>query len=159
MQESVINFISTAAEKMRGQKLIAKALNLFIEMNLFKEKGLYTNSATVKILPTDSTRELIGHAFRLLQAIFKSGYGYRKSGVNLLGLQPQEGETPRLFGDDEYRSDRELMTVLDKLNAKYGRQTVRFGLGAKKHVKWQMSRNHLSPSYTTNFDQVLRVSM
>lgn len=97
LAESVRNFVSTAADKMRRQKLVANAINLFIETNRFREKGLYTNSATIKIQPTDSTRELIGYAIQVLQRIYKSGYGYRKSGVILLGLQPVEGETPRLL--------------------------------------------------------------
>lgn len=159
MQESVINFLSTAAEKMRGQRLIATSLNLFIETNLFREKGLYTNSSTIKIMPTDSTRELIHHAMRILDAIYKPGYGYRKSGVILLGLQPREGETRRLFRDNEYMEDRELMAAIDAINAKYGRKTVRFGLAQEDHTSWQMSRNHLSPCFTTNVEQLLRVQV
>lgn len=157
--ESVINFVSTAAEKMRRGQLVANAISLFIETNLFKEKGLYSNSATLKVQPTDSTRELISYAMRILRALYRPGFGYRKSGVILLGLQPVEAETTRLFGEDEYRADRGLMTVIDAVNAKYGRHTIRFGLAAKDHKSWQMSRNHLSPHYTTDIDQILRVCM
>lgn len=159
MVESVINFVSNAAEKMRRQQLVTNAISLFIETNLFKEKGLYANSATLKIQPSDSTRELIGYALRILRAIYKTGFGYRKSGVVLLGLQPIEGETRRLFDEAEYLADRELMSVIDAVNAKYGRQTIRFGLAAASYKSWQMARNHLSPSYTTNVDQILRVRL
>jgi DNA polymerase V len=157
MTESVINYLSTAAEKMRRQRLIATALNLFIETNRFREKGLYVNSLTTKITPTDSTRELIGHALRLLNAIYKPGYGYRKSGVILLGLQPRTSETKRLFNDDGYLRDRGLMGAVDTLNEKYGRHTVRFGIPIKRETKWHMNRNHLSPCYTTDIDQILTV--
>jgi DNA polymerase V len=157
MTESVINYLSTAAAKMRRHRLIATALNLFIETNRFREKGLYVNSLTAKISPTDSTRELIAHALRLLNAIYKPGYGYRKSGVILLGLQPRTSETKRLFNDDGYLRDRGLMGAVDTLNEKYGRQTVRFGIPIKRETNWHMNRNYLSPCYTTDIDQILRV--
>jgi DNA polymerase V len=142
---------------MRRQRLIATALNLFIETNRFREKGLYVNSLTMKISPTDSTRELINHALRLLATLYKPGYGYRKSGVILLGLQPVTSETRRLFSDELYLRDKELMKAMDTINEKHGRQTLRFGIPIKRETKWHMNRNHLSPCYTTDIDQILRV--
>lgn len=158
MTESLINFVSTAAEKMRRQRLVTNAVTVFVQTNLFKEKGLYSNSVTAKVNPTDSTRELIAGAIRLLRTIYKQGFAYRKSGVLLLGLQPRESETKRLFDETEYLRDRKLMETLDGLNHKYGRQTVRFGMPAGKHVNWPMSRNHLSPAYTTDLRQAIRVA-
>lgn len=159
LTESVISYLSTAAEKMRKHYLIATALNLFIETNRFRAKGLYVNSLTTKIAPTDSTRELIGHALRLLNAIYKPGFGYRKSGVILLGLQPRKSETRRLFNDELYLRDRDLMKVVDAINEKHGRQTVRFGMPIKRETNWQMNRNYLSPCYTTEIAQVLTVNL
>lgn len=159
MTESVITYLSTAAEKMRRQRLVTNAIQLFVETNLFKEKGLYTNSATIKITPTDSTRELIGHALRILHAIYKPGYAYRKSGVVLLGLQPNKAQTKRLFDDDLYLRDRELMRTLDRLNDKQGRATVRFGMPIKRETAWHMNRNYLSPGYTTDINSILRISI
>ncbi len=158
LTESVITFISTAAEKMRRQELITNAVQLFIETKRFKEKGLYANSATLKVAPTDSTRELIGVALRILRSIYKPGFGYRKSGVMLIGLQPREAETPRLFHDDIYLRDRKLMDAIDRLNEKHGRQTLRFGLPIKRETAWKMNRNYLSPNYTTSIGDLLRVS-
>lgn len=157
MTESIINHLSTAAEKMRRQHLITNAVSLFIETNLFKAKGLYSNSVTVKVNPTDSTRELISLVMRMLDAIYKPGFGYRKSGVILLGLQPATSETKRLFDEDRYLRDKGLMATLDAINCKHGRSTVRFGMPAKHHKSWQMARNHLSPQYTTDIEQILRV--
>ncbi|CAN5520104.1 Y-family DNA polymerase [soil metagenome] len=156
LTDSVTNFLSIAAEKMRRSKLVANAVNLFIETNRFKEKGLYTNSLTAKIDPTDSTRELLVHVLRLLRAIYKPGFAYRKSGVVLLGLQPQTSETRRLFTESNYLKDRKLMSAIDSLNAKHGRHTVRFGLPIKREKAWHMNRNYLSAHYTTNIEQILR---
>lgn len=157
MADSLISFLSSAAEKMRRQRLTTNAISVFVETNLFKEKGVYTNSATLKIQPTDSTLELIPPALRILQAIYKARYGYRKSGVLLLGLAPVEGETKRLFCDEDYQADRDLMLTIDAINQKYGRHTVRFGMPVKRMTNWHMNRNYLSPLFTTDLDQVLRI--
>jgi DNA polymerase V len=159
MADSLISFLSSSAEKMRRQQLTTNAISVFVETNLFKEKGVYTNSATLKIQPTDSTLELIPFALRILQTIYKPRYGYRKSGVLLLGLTPVEGETKRLFSDEDYQADRELMMTVDALNQKYGRHTVRFGVPVKRMKSWHMNRNHLSPSFTTDINQILSVEM
>lgn len=157
LSESVIAYLSTASEKMRRARLVTSALNLFIETNRFREKGLYCNSATTKINPTDSTRELISHALRLLRGIYKPGFAYRKSGVILLDLQPVLGETKRLFNDGDYLRDRKLMSAIDAINFKHGRQFVRFGMPIKRQKNWHMNRNYLSAGYTTNLEQILRI--
>ncbi|MGI8811276.1 MAG: Y-family DNA polymerase [Pyrinomonadaceae bacterium] len=158
MSEAIITYTSTAAEKMRRQQLVTNAIQIFTETNRFKETGRYSNSATIKISPTDSTRELVGHALSVLRHIYKAGFGYRKSGVILLGLQPKVSESRRLFNDGRYIKDRHLMTAIDGLNQKYGRQTVRFGIPIKREKSWQMNRHHLSPSYTTNSNDILRIT-
>jgi len=159
LADSVIQFVSTAAEKMRKQRLTASSVGVFIETNRFKEKGLYTNSASMKIQPTDSTLELIPHVMRILDRIYKDGYGYRKSGVLLNGLTPVEGETKRLYDDEEYQADRALMESIDKLNAKHGRNTVRFGLSASKSSRWKMNRSFLSENFTTSMADIIRIRM
>ncbi len=159
LADSVVAYLSTAAEKMRRQRLTTNAIGVFIETNLFRDKGVYSNSATLKVQPTDSTLELIPLALRLLRSIYKPGYGYRKSGVLLLGLQPAESETRRLFGDAVYQADKSLLQAIDAINIKHGRKTVRFGLSRNRNPNWQMARNHLSDGFTTNRDQILRITL
>lgn len=159
LADSLVQFVSTAAEKMRKQRLTASSASVFIETNRFKEKGLYTNSASMKIQPTDSTLELIPYVLRILDQIYRPGYAYRKSGVLLNGLTPVEGETKRLYDDEEYQADRALMESIDKLNAKHGRNTIRFGLSAKKSSRWKMNRSFLSENFTTSMADVLRIRM
>ena len=156
LTESVVNHLSTAAEKLRRSRLVANALNLFIRTNKFKDRGYYANSVTIKVNPTDSTRELIGYVLSLLRAIYRPGFGYRKSGVILLGLQPTAGETRRLFEDESLLRDRQLLNSVDRINAKHGRRTVHFGAPHARTKNWHMSRNHLSRAFTTDLDQVLR---
>ncbi len=75
--DSVIHFVSIAVEKMRKHQLTTSATSVFIETNLFREKGQYSNSSSMKLQSTDSTLELIPHAMRILKAIYKPGMEIR----------------------------------------------------------------------------------
>ncbi len=77
----------------------------------------------------------------------------------MLGLTPVEGETKRFYDDDEYQADRKLRAAIDNLNENTGRNTIRFGLPAKRSVRWNMNRNFLSDNYTTSIADILRVRM
>jgi hypothetical protein len=55
-------------------------------------------------------------------------------------------------------STQSATAVIDLLNEKHGRQTVRFGMPIKREATWKMNRNFLSPAYTTNFSQILCVN-
>jgi DNA polymerase V len=50
----------------------------------------------------------------------------------------------------------QVMDVLDEINAKWGRGTLR-PAGVPLEPAWGMKREMLSPSYTTRWDQLWRV--
>jgi DNA polymerase V len=49
-----------------------------------------------------------------------------------------------------------LMRTIDRLNLRFGRDTVMFAAAGIRRP-WQMSREFLSPRYTTVWDELLRV--
>jgi len=59
----------------------------------------------------------------------------RKIGVTLSGLTPVSEEQPDLFGwtpaSDEHAGRLKLSDALDRLNARYGRDTVSIGAAAR----------------------------
>lgn len=46
------------------------------------------------------------------------------------------------------------MAVLDSLNDKYGRGTLKHGAEGTKR-EWRLNRQRLSPLYTTNIDDII----
>jgi DNA polymerase V len=46
-----------------------------------------------------------------------------------------------------------IMPVVDKLNRKYGRNTIRFGI-ARPDGRWKTKAEHSSPHYTTRLMDV-----
>ena len=49
------------------------------------------------------------------------------------------------------------MRTLDRLNLRFGRDTVTFAAVGRRQRPWKLRREFLSPRYTTAWDELLRV--
>ena len=75
--------------------------------------------------------------------------------INYIELN-NSSEVRGLLDYDRVRSES-LMKSLDKINYRYGRSTLRLASeGLEKN--WQMRRSNISPSYTTSFEEILKVN-
>jgi DNA polymerase V len=156
IREAVAVFTSRAAEKLRHDRLAASVVTVFVGTSRFAEaQRQYANSATLELIyPTDNTQELVQNALEALGRIFRQGYGYRKAGVFLSGLLPADQLTSRLFDHETMERFRRVMPVMDRLNAKYGRETVRLGV-ARPGGRWKTKAGRTSPRYTTRLDEIV----
>ena len=105
------------------------------------------------IYPTDLTQELLRNAVEVLESIYRQGYEYRRAGVMLHGLVPANQLTGRLFTSEMLEKFRRVMPVVDSLNRKYGRGTVRWAV-AKPNGRWHTKAERRSPHYTTRLSDV-----
>lgn len=153
LQEAVATYVSRAAEKLRSQQSIANSLHVFLATNVFKpEKPQYSKSIMVTLPePTASTAVLIKHALKGLKELYRPGYDFQKAGVMLAEIMPASCRQRSLF--DPIRSDKDLMNALDRINQKWGANTVRYAVSGFKK-SWTFRRDHLSRAYTTKWDQL-----
>jgi len=92
-----------------------------------------------------------------LDKIYRQGYEYQKAGIMLFDIMPDHFQQLCLFQSEKYNEvTRKRMKLLDFVNSKYGSQTLRFAAESKK--RWYMHQEHLSPAYTTNWEDLLSVS-
>ncbi|WP_415860655.1 translesion error-prone DNA polymerase V subunit UmuC [Vibrio metschnikovii] len=158
LREAVCEYATRATEKLRKEQQQAKVMTVFIRTSPFKDnEPHYSNSASGELLiPSCDTRDFIELANHLLKRIWKDGFRYAKAGVMLSDFYDPGMFQPGLFDDISTRSNsQQLMSVLDTINQS-GAGTVFFaGQGTKKD--WSMKREHLSPAYTTRWDQLPRV--
>lgn len=157
LSEALDYYLIRASEKMRKQKLAANAVTVFLGTNRFAKTPQYSNSLTIKLAnATNSTRELRDWTRKALKQIYKPGYFYKNAGVILQGLQPETAETIRLYDQKNYEKEKRLMTALDKISDKFGKDKIHFG--ARRSVeRWQMKAEMKSRGYTTSLKEVLRV--
>jgi DNA polymerase V len=72
-------------------------------------------------------------------------------------LLPEAVQQPALWSElDRERRERAWKTV-DQLNAKLGLGTVRILAGGPKDSAWKLRAEHLSPRWTTRWEELLRV--
>ena len=158
LREAVCEYATRATEKLRKEQQQAKVMTVFIRTSPFKDnEPQYSNSASGELLiPSCDTRDFIELANHLLKRIWKDGFRYAKAGVMLSDFYDPGMFQPGLFDDVSTRSNsQQLMSVLDTINQSGAGKVFFAGQGLKKD--WSMKREHLSPAYTTRWDQLPRV--
>ncbi len=154
LQEAVSCFASRASQKLRNDGSLAAVVQVFILTNTFSSTPQYCPQGTVRLAPTDDTMAITKAAISILRQIFKPGFAYQKAGVVLMDLRPADCRQLQLFLSPERASkSQKLMQLLDAINAAMGRKTLY--LASEGHdERWQMKREHISPSYTTSWEEL-----
>ena len=158
LRERITTFAASSAESLRKQNSLCRSLMVFIETNRFGEPfEQYSNNLMVKLpFATSSTIEIVQSAVQGLQKIFKEGYHYKRAGVVLMDFISETKLQPSLFFNSDPRH-LSLMQTVDKLNNKFGTHVLK--LASQDMRTWKMKQEHLSPAYTTNLNDVIRVKI
>ena len=151
-----------AGEKLRRHHQQTLCLAVFIRTNPFDKKAAqYANSADIRFaLPTAYTPDLIRTSQQLVRQIYREGYRYKKAGVYLSALHPEEVIQPDLFGTFSWAGEAQqayLMAIIDHINDRFGQDTVFWGAQGIQRG-WQMQQRRRSPHYTTRWEDVLPVT-
>lgn len=155
VEERIATFAITCAEKLRKQHSCCKQITIFVRSNRHKkEEAQYRNSVTLQIpFPTHSSIDLVKYAKQALQMIFKEGYRYKKAGVIVSGLSPQEQRAYYLF-DETNTQHEKLMSVMDKINVNSSNKLLKLASQDLKKT-WKMNQNFLSPNFSTKLKDVI----
>jgi DNA polymerase V len=152
MREALAWHVSRAAEKLRSQRGVTASILVFVQTNTFIEgEPQYCASDTAALpIPTAHTPDLLKAGLALLERLFRPGYRYKKAGVMLIGIEPAGSVQGSLLAPpvEESGRDKALMGVIDKVNIKWGRETVRLAATGIKRA-WTMRQEKRSPRYTT----------
>lgn len=158
MEEACAYYISEVSEVLRAQNSCATYVHVFVTTNYHSNiDRQYSNSRTVKIpVPTNNTFILISEARKALKAIYKPGYRYKKVGVDLSGIIPQDQVQGNLFHDMP-KNRKNLMEIVDNLNHKYGKSTISSAMTGTRKSEWELIKKERSPRYTTQWNELLKV--
>jgi DNA polymerase V len=158
MQEAVAAYTMRAAEKLRRQALATAHLAVFIETNRFKagERQHFASKPVQLPVATSDSAKLIRAARAGITALWRPGYRYKRAGVLLLDLHAANRVQEGLFDRKDSARRITLMRTLDKLNQRYGRNSLTFAAAGHRQP-WKMQRDRLSPCYTTAWRDLLRV--
>ena len=159
IKEAVATYMMRASEKLRAQKSYCKKVRVSIRTGMFNpDEAKYAKGVIVTLpYPTDDVRVLTKAAVEALTHVFQPGFKYSKAEVLLMDLR-QPGEfSDDLFAVNQPAEATRVMAVLDQINARWGRGTLRAASVPSK-PDWGMRREMMSQSYTTRLDQLWRLS-
>ncbi|UVL97936.1 translesion error-prone DNA polymerase V subunit UmuC [Pseudomonas atacamensis] len=159
IKEAVATYVMRASEKLRAQNSLCKKIRVSIRTGMFNpDEAKYANGVLIELpYPTDDVRLLTKAAVNAVERAFRPGFKYSKVEVMLVNLcQPGEF-TEDLFATTQSAEATNLMTVLDKINERWGRGTLR-SAGVPINPDWAMRREMMSQSYTTRLDQLWTIS-
>ena len=155
IKEAVATYAARACEKLRAQGSLCKRVRVGIRTGMFNPDEVKMAKGVVIELPypTDDTRLVIRAAQQGLESIFREGFAYAKAEIMLLDLRQQGEFTDDLFAEVQPAAAEKVMSVLDDINARWGRGTLR---PARVPVTpgWGMKRELKSPSYTTKWGEL-----
>jgi len=155
MRQALCDYVVRAGEKLRQEQQKACVVSVFVRTGMFNSNEQhYANSATgMLVVPSNDTRDLLALADRLLKQIWREGYRYAKAGVMLSDFCDARYCQADLFDAAAARPDtQKLMSVIDQINQRGIGHVFFAGQGVQKH--WGMKRSHLSPAYTTRWEEL-----
>ena len=160
LKQAIATYTHRAAEKLRKQKQAANIITVFARTSPFKD-DFYSNSATLEMpVASNNTVELLRASSRLIECIYRQGESFKKGGVILTGLVDECVSQTNLLdciSEEERERPLYLMTVMDNLNNKYGRDALKFASAGVKQI-WKTKSEMRSPRYTTCWDELLVLS-
>ena len=167
LRTSISNFAARCAEKLRKQQSVAQTVSVFIDTNHFREDlPQYWNMAEERLLtPSNSTQQIVQTATRCMERVFRQGYHYKRAGVIVMGISPDNGVQTNFIDYDSERHEKmkRLDEALDKINREYGSETI--VLGSQQYTKPEgkgkadvfkdsIKHDFRSPCYTTRWSDI-----
>ncbi|WLG99707.1 translesion error-prone DNA polymerase V subunit UmuC [Pseudomonas beijingensis] len=158
IKEAVATYMMRASEKLRAQQSLCKKIRVSIRTGMFNpEEAKYANGVLIDMpYPTDDVRLLTKAAVDALDRVFRPGFKYSKAEVLLMSLCQQGEYTDDMFATSQPIDTTKLMVVLDQINGRWGRGTLR-SASVPVNPDWGMRREMMSRSYTTKLDQLWTV--
>ncbi|MFD3003513.1 Y-family DNA polymerase [Pontibacter toksunensis] len=155
VQEATATYAAKCAKKLRQQKSCARMITVFVNTNWFSERDSQYHGSKTICLPvaSNSDIELIHYANIALKAIYRDGYWYKKSGVVVTDIVPENQVQLDLLDTVDREKHAKLMEVIDGLTDKFGRGKVSVATqGVDK--SWLLRSDMKSPCYTTRLSEI-----
>lgn len=159
LSEAIATFAATCARRLRAEQGCAATMQVFVESSRFASPlERYYNSHLIELAtPTNSTIELVQAANEALHHIFREGVDYKRAGVVITRIIPQEQVQLNLFSVTNPERHRKLMQHIDAYNKKEGNEAIKLAAQGTSNKAWHPKTEHLSPRYTTHFKEILKV--
>ncbi|MDR1085820.1 MAG: Y-family DNA polymerase [Deltaproteobacteria bacterium] len=163
LSEALAGHAASIGAKLRAAETVAAVVSVFIGTAHYADRPFQTGATVLVPEATDYTPRLMEAVRKALKSCFRPGFKYARAGVMAFDLRPKTGpEEISLSGPPTDRNPApnrpdSLMAALDRINHRYGRETVRFSAQGQPEADWRMKREKLSEISTTDWGGLPRV--
>lgn len=150
LAEQIANFAASVAEKLRMRHSACGQMTVFAATNRFRADELQAHNSALVTFPeaTNDHRAIIAAAVNASREIFRRGYGYKRAGVVVSRLMPEDAVPHSLFTDaTSIAREGRLSSAMDSINGTFGRGTIKVGI--QGNGKIMSSHDNQLPHYTT----------
>ena len=166
----VSNYASRCAEKLRKQGTVATVVGVFLSTNPFREDlpQCWRYEEKRLVTPSSSTIHIVKAAKEVLKGIYHQGYLYKRAGVIVLGITPNNPLQQDLFDLDaeHIQKFRQLDKVVDRINKRYGTESI--VIGAQQYTQKDgkgkanifanaIKHDHKSKNPTTRWSDIIKL--
>lgn len=157
--EAMAAFAAIASRKLREQHSAAASVGVFIITNMHREDmDQYQASNHRQLLePTNDVMTITAAAIDALRPIYRRGYGFKKAGILITEIVPDDRIQQSLFASPAQREKRHrLMTVMDTINAgSMARDMVH--VATRTPLDSYVRSEHRSRLYSTSLSDIITV--
>jgi DNA polymerase V len=161
IKEAVATYTSRAAEKLRRQYSAARMISVFLvpreqshSIN-FRHGPVISNYRELE-KATAITHDLIKPAMDIVDQLYEKDKMYKKAGVLLSHLVPDESIQGNLFVSENKNGERKLMDMIDNINFSQRDDVLKFAASGTVR-DWKMRQELRSGRYTTRWDELLEL--
>ena len=156
----ISDFAGICAHKLRKEHSLAYEVCAFIQTNPFrKDLPQYYPAATTRLeMPSSSTPQIVSAALRALESIYKEGYQYKRAGVIIASIIPDDAVQGNIFDTEEEKRLKEdkVSELMDKFNSS-GSNLLRVASQRPGHYAEGIRREHCSRLFSTDWNELIEV--
>lgn len=134
-------------------------MTVFILTNSHREDlpQYWSSDSLCLKIPTSDTIELTRMAIQIFDQIFKEGYMYKKAGVIVSDIIPDNAVQQDLFDTTDRSRQQRIMKAMDHVNNKYGADKVRLLVQGLENNRWKIKGINDLRCFTTNINHILQL--
>ncbi len=128
LEQQIANFTDHCARKLRMQHTVAGQIYVYAHTSAFRTdiEQHYLSELVTLPVPTANTQELLHYALAAFRRSYRQGVLYKKAGVVLMHIMPDDAVVQDLFDTHDRQKDQRLQQTLDHLTDRLGRNTILF---------------------------------
>ena len=159
LRESVANFASVCAAKLRKQHSLAQGMIVFAYTNRHRVdlQQYYPSRAIQFSFATSDSIEIVQHANQALKEMFREGYEYKKAGIILTHIVSENNYMHDLFDPRDREKQKRISQTIDLINQKNGTNCIKLAAQGVGKADWNLRRDFLSKCPSTNMGDIIEI--